>query len=276
MILTRVLMEAISEPTGLLLHGIKRLRQNLIFGIIALIIAIIAASIMIFSVAYAIMRGELVNPVSVIAPMITVTVFALISSFLYFDGARKLSQWNTSFYFYAKLALILIIISIAQMPIEVLVINSIVSSINEVISSIHTYSITQVEEVARRVQGQVALLSVMQSMISIVSSIMGIILVRILRDLGEALKETISRAQPAGQTPSFALWKLSEATTFLTWSYILNLLSSLTELVSSAMSGIIGLIGLVLYIIGLVRGFGGLSEAESAAHFLKHSGLPLI
>ena len=84
-------MEAISELLGLLLHGIKSLIQNLIFGIIALIIATIAAFIMISSIAYAIMREELVNPVSVIAPMITVTVFALISSFLYFDGARKLS-----------------------------------------------------------------------------------------------------------------------------------------------------------------------------------------
>lgn len=269
-------MEAISEPAGLLLHGIKRLRQNLIFGIIALIIAIIAAFIMISSIAYAIMRGELVNPVLVIAPMITITVFALIPGFLYFDGARKLSQWNTSFYFYAKLALILIIISIAYMPIEVLVINSIVSSINKVISSTPTYPIIQVEEVVRLVQGQVALILVVQIMISIVSRIMGIILVRIFRDLGEAIEEAISRTQPAGQTPSFALWKLSEATTFLTWSYILGLFSSLTGLVSSAISGIIGLIELILYIIGLVRGFGGLSEAESAIYFLKHSGLPLF
>lgn len=266
-------METTNEPLSLLLHGIKRLRQNLIFGIIALIIATIAAFIMIFSIGYAIMRGELVNPVSVIAPMITITVFALIPSFLYFDGARKLSQWNTSFYFYAKLALILIIISIAYMPIEILVINSIVSSINKVISSTPTYPII---EAVRLVQGQVALILVVQIMISIVSRIMVIILVRIFRDLGEAIEEAISRTQPAGQTPSFALWKLSEATTFLTWSYILGLFSSLTRLVSSAISGIIGLIELILYIIGLVRGFGGLSEAESATYFLKHSGLPLI
>ena len=269
-------MEATSEPLSLLLHGIKRLRQNLIFGIIALIIATIVAFIMIFSIAYAIMRGELVNPVSVIAPMITITVFALIPGFLYFDGARKLSQWNTSFYFYAKLALILIIISIAYMPIEVLVINSIVSSINKVISSTPTYPIIQVEEVVRLVQRQLALILVVQIMISIVSRIMGIILVRIFRDLGEAVEEAISRTRPAGQTPSFALWKLSEATTFLTWSYILGLLGSLIGLVSSAISGIFGVIELVLYIIGLVRGIGGLSEAESATYFLKHSGLPLI
>jgi hypothetical protein len=84
-------MEATSELLVLLLHGIKRLRQNLIFGIISLIIATIVAFIMIFSIAYAIMRGELVNPVSVIAPMITITVLAPIPGLLYFDGARRIS-----------------------------------------------------------------------------------------------------------------------------------------------------------------------------------------
>jgi len=145
------------------------------------------------------------------------------------------------------------------MPIEVLVVNSNVSSINKVISSTPTYSII---EVVRLVQGQVALILVVQILISIVSRIMAIILVRIFRDLGEAIEGAISHIQPAGQMLSFALWKLSEATTFLTWSYILGLLGSPTMLVSSAISSIFGIIKLVLYIIGLVRGWRIIGSRE--------------
>jgi len=262
------------EGMKFLYNGVRRLKQYLTVTFIVMILGFILAIVLVLAIPpniEAIMESGHIPVELIIVPALITYILELIPIILYYLGARSSSKCFSELYGYAKVSLLLLLISFVSIPIGVLTIYRVVDEANRILST--TQSWASVRVYAEKVNFVVWVVGTVKS---IIGTVIAIYLVLIFRDLGELFISLLTRIRGSEESASsmlneeFAL-KLRDATNFLTLSYVVGFLDKLFSIIAkpflSSLSGVSSIIVIILYIIGLGYGYKGLSEIESITEY---------
>jgi len=267
-------VEVDREDMKFLYNGVRRLKQYLTVTFVVMILGFILAIVLVLAIPSnieAIMESGYIPVELIIVPALITYILELIPIILYYLGARSASKCFSELYGYAKASLLLILISLALLPIGILTIYHVVDEANRILST--TRSWASVRVYVERVNFVVWVIGTVKS---IIGAVIAIFLVQIFRDLGELFISLLTRIRGSEESVSSMLHEefalvLRDAANFLTSSYIVSSLDTFLNILakpfSSSLSGVSPIIVIILYIIGLGYGYKGLSEIESVTKY---------
>jgi ABC-type multidrug transport system fused ATPase/permease subunit len=261
------------EGLRFLYSGVRWFKRHFVVSIVVMILGLLVgvfAALTILASVEEIMVARRIPPEPIMIPIAIVYVLSIIPRALYYLGARDASKCFDRLHGYARASLILLLYSVVATPLVLVVVHWLVSEANRVLEA--TQDWVTVREHVGRVNFIVSALNVVMS---IIATLIAIYLVGVFRDIGELLVLTARMKRgEEGKWPVFGgefATMLRDASSFLTWSYVVSILEAVVRPFSPPLSFALSIVVLVLYIVGVARGIKGLSEIETTiAHHLFH------
>jgi hypothetical protein len=256
-----------------LYSGVRWLKRHLVVSIVVMILGLLVgvfAALAILASVEEIMVARRIPLEPIMISAATAYVLGIIPRVLYYLGARDASKCFDRLHGYARASLILLLYSVVATPLVLVVVHWLVSEANRVLETAQDW--ITVREHVERVNFIVSALNVT---VSIIATLIAIYLVGVFRDIGELLVLTARmKIGEEGKWPMFGgelAIMLRDASSFLTWSYVVSIFETLVRPFTPLLSFALSIVALVLYIVGVARGYKGLSEIEAAiAHHLLY------
>jgi hypothetical protein len=264
-------LEVDMEKLKFLYSGIRWLKLYLTVSIAAMILGLFAV-LFIAAAIFASVRELLVvkriplEPIMISSAVIYVP--AIILRVLYYLGARSASKCFDSLRNYKRVSLILIIYSVVMLLLLLEYLNRTVNEINsalEIAQKWGSVSLNIIEEPIERARSTFAAL---RAVLSIIAAFMEIYLAGIFSDIGKLFATQMERDEESG-LPMFRgkfVTMLEDATDFFRWSFVVSIFG----VIILPLSQLLAIVALVLYIIGVVKGYKGLSEIEPPIAYYIH------
>jgi hypothetical protein len=261
------------EKLRFLYSGVRWLKRHLVVSIVVMILGLLVgvfAALAILASVEEIMVARRIPPEPIMIPAAIVYVLGIIPRALYYLGARDASKCFDRLHGYARASLILLLYLVVVTPLVLVVVHWLVSEANRVLETAQSWA--TIREHFERVNFIVSALNVV---VSIIAALVAIYLVGVFRDIGELLVITARMKRgEEGEWPVFGgefATMLRDASSFLTWSYVASIFETLVRPFTPLLSFALSIVALVLYIVGVARGYKGLSEIETTiAHHLFH------
>ena len=254
-----------------LYSGVRWLKRYLVMSIVVMILGLLvgvfaALAILASMENIAVTRRIPLEPIMVSAAI--VYVLGIIPRVLYYLGARDASKCFDRLHGYARASLILLLYSVVATPLVLVVVHWLVSEANRVLETAQGWA--TIREHVERVNFIVSTLNVV---VLVIATLIAIYLAGVFRDIGELLVLTTRvRRGEESKLPVFGgelATMLRDASSFLTWSYVVSIFEAVIKPFSPLLSFALSIVALVLYIVGVARGYKGLSEIETTiAHHL--------
>lgn len=243
--------------------GVTRLQQYLSTLVIATILITIINISIATGVVYIITTGGSINPSLVITAFAVAFIIGLTPILLYYDATMSLVKWSNSFNRYKLIAFLLIITLIIQEPFTMYLTYVTISKINDIVAT--TTSKGFFPEITEELTTLLLIIRLIGTLIYILSTIINLVLVAIFNTIKDEFTSFLNNILKPEEFYIYTVetWKLSDATSFLRIALILFLLTSLIiNIPIPIIPNITGLIGFILYITGVVRAYGCLSEIK--------------
>jgi hypothetical protein len=261
------------ERLKFLYSGVRWLKRYLVVSIVVMILGFLVgvfAALAILASVEEIMVARRIPPELIMIPVAIVYVLGIIPRVLYYLGAQAVSKCFDGLHGYAKASLILLLYSVMAAPLVLVVVHWLVSEANRVLETAQGWA--TIREHVERINFIVSALNVV---VSIIATLIAIYLVGVFRDIGELLVITARMKRgEEGKWPMFGgefATMLRDASSFLTWSYVVSVFETVVRPFTPLLSFALSIVALVLYIVGVARGYKGLSEIEAAiAHHLLY------
>jgi hypothetical protein len=261
------------EGLRFLYSGVRWFKRHFVVSIVVMILGLLVgvfAALAILASVEEIVVARRIPPEPIMIPIAIVYALSIIPYVLYHLGARAVSKCFDRLYGYARTSLILLLYLVVATPLVLVVVYWLVSEANRVLETAQDW--TTVIEHFERVDFIVSALNVA---VSIIAALIAIYLVGVFRDIGELLVLTahVKRGEE-GEWLVFGgefATMLRDASSFLTWSYVVSIFEAVARHFTPLLSFALSIVALVLYIVGVARGYKGLSEIETTiAHHLFH------
>lgn len=264
-------LEVDMEKLKFLYSGIRWLKLHLVMSIVAMILGVfwvllIAAAIFASVRELLVVKRIPLEPIMILSAVIY--VLAIILRVLYYLGARSASKCFDSLRNYKRVSLILIIYSVVMLLLLLEYLNRTINEINSALEIAQKWGSVNLDIIKEPIERAHSTFAALRAVLSIIATFMEIYLVGIFSDIGKLFATQMERDEESGLSMFHRKFvtMLEDATDFLRWSSIV----SIFEMIILPLSQLLAIVALVLYIIGVVKGYMGLSEIEPLIAYYIH------
>lgn len=264
-------LEVDMEKLKFLYSGIRWLKLHLVMSIVAMILGVfwvllIAAAIFASVRELLVVKRIPLEPIMILSAVIY--VLAIILRVLYYLGARSASKCFDSLRNYKRVSLILIIYSVVMLLLLLEYLNRTINEINSALEIAQKWGSVNLDIIKEPIERAHFTFAALRAVLSIIATFMEIYLVGIFSDIGKLFATQMERDEESGLSMFHRKFvtMLEDATDFLRWSSIV----SIFEMIILPLSQLLAIVALVLYIIGVVKGYKGLSEIEPLIAYHIH------